>query len=157
ERIVKILVDPTSPNTVYVCVPGKLWSDSNDRGVYKTSDGGKSWTKVLAGANASTGCSMLSMDPQHPQTLFAGMWDFRRKCWTFRSGGEGADARSGSGLSKSSDGGANWTLLDDRSARGLPPKPWGRVAVAVAPSKPSVIYAFIEGVPPRNALYRSED
>ena len=157
ERIVKILVDPSSPNTVYVCVPGKLWSDSNDRGVYKTSDGGKSWSKVLAGGNASTGCSMLSMDPSNPRTLFAGMWDFRRKGWTFRSGGDGPDAPSGSGLFKSTDGGANWARLDDQSAKGLPPGPWGRVAVAVAPSKPNVVYAFIEAVPPRNALYRSED
>src|SRR5207253_5907332 len=92
ERIAKILVDPTESNTVYVCVPGKLWSDSDERGVYKTTDGGKTWTKVLKGANASTGCSMMSMDPQTPKTLFAGMWDFRRKGWTFRSGGDGPDA-----------------------------------------------------------------
>ncbi len=157
ERIVKILVDPSDANSVYVCVPGKLWSDSNDRGVYKTTDGGKSWSKVLAGSNASTGCSMLSMDSKNPKTLFAGMWDFRRKGWTFRSGGDGPDARSGSGLFKSTDGGANWTALDDQSARGLPQKPWGRVAVTVAPSKPSVVYAFIEAVPPANALYRSDD
>src|SRR6266496_3568295 len=69
EHIVKILVDPNETNTVYVCVPGKLWSDSDDRGVYKTTDGGKTWAQVLKGGNASTGCSMLSMDPSHPQTL----------------------------------------------------------------------------------------
>src|SRR5882672_7598384 len=77
EHIVKILVDPTETNTVYVCVPGKLWSDSDERGVYKTTDGGKTWTKALRGANLSTGCSMMSMDPSHPKTLYAGMWDFR--------------------------------------------------------------------------------
>src|SRR5437588_11561217 len=98
ERIAKIVVDPSDSNTVYVCVPGKLWSDSDDRGVYKTADGGKSWTKILRGANASTGCSMMSMDRSNPKTLYAGMWDFRRKGWTFRSGGEGSDAPSGSGL-----------------------------------------------------------
>jgi len=157
ERIAKILVDPTESNTVYVCVPGKLWSDSDERGVYKTTDGGKTWTKVLKGANASTGCSMMSMDPQTPKTLFAGMWDFRRKGWTFRSGGDGPDAPSASGLFKTTDGGASWTELDENSARGLPSKPWGRVAVSVAPSKPNVVYAFIEAVPPKNALYRSED
>ena len=157
ERIVKILVDPTAPNTVYVCVPGKLWSDSNDRGVYKTTDGGKSWSKILAGGNASTGCSMMSMDPSSPKTLYAGMWDFRRKGWTFRSGGDGPDAPSASGLFKSVDGGATWKQLDAKSAAGLPPGPWGRVAVAVAPSKPNVVYAFIEAVPPLNALYRSDD
>ena len=86
ERIAKILIDPSDPNTVYACVPGKLWSDSEDRGVYKTTNGGKSWTKILKGPNASTGCSMISMDAKSPKTLFAGMWDFRRKGWTFRSG-----------------------------------------------------------------------
>jgi len=85
------------------------------------------------------------------------MWDFRRKGWTFRSGGDGPDAFSGSGLFKSTDGGATWTELDTKSATGLPPKPWGRVAVTVAPSKPNVVYAFIEAVPPNNALYRSDD
>jgi len=157
ERIARILVDPTAPNTVYACVPGKLWSDSWDRGVYKTTDGGQTWTQVLKGGNASTGCSMMSMDPQHPQTVYAGMWDFRRKGWTFRSGGDSAQAPSASGLFKSSDGGATWTELDEHSAQGLPPKPWGRVAVTVAPSKPDVVYALIEAVPPLNALYRSDD
>ena len=132
ERVAKILVDPTESNTVYVCVPGKLWSDSDERGVYKTTDGGKSWTKILKGANPSTGCSMISMDPQNPKTIFAGMWDFRRKGWTFRSGGDGPNATSGSGLFRSGDGGASWTELDENSAKGLPSKPWGRVAVTVA-------------------------
>jgi photosystem II stability/assembly factor-like uncharacterized protein len=157
ERIVKIIVDPTSPNTVYACVPGKLWSDSNDRGVYKTTDGGNTWTKVLAGANASTGCSMITMDSKNPGTLYAGMWDFRRKGWTFRSGGDGPEAPSGSGLFKSTNGGQTWTQLDENNARGLPKKPWGRVAVTAAPSNPQVVYAFIEAVPPLNALYRSAD
>ncbi|PYP39034.1 MAG: sialidase, partial [Gemmatimonadetes bacterium] len=73
EHIVKILVDPNETSTVYVCVPGKLWSDSDDRGVYRTTDGGKTWAKVLKGANASTDCSMMTMDPSHPKTLYAGM------------------------------------------------------------------------------------
>ncbi len=157
EHIVKILVDPSATNTVYVCVPGKLWSDSDERGVYKTTDGGRTWTKVLRGANLSTGCSMISMDPANPRTLYAGMWDFRRRGWTFRSGGEGEKAPSGSGLFKSTDGGATWTELTATSASGLPPKPWGRVAVTVAPSKPEIVYAFIEAVPPLNALYRSDN
>ncbi len=155
ERIAKIVVDPADSNTVFVCVPGKLWSDSEDRGVYRTTDGGKTWTKVLKGANASTGCSMMSIDPQNPKTLYAGMWDFRRKAWTFRSGGEDATKPSGSGLFKSTDGGTTWT--DIAASSGLPPKPWGRVAVSVAPSNPNVVYAFIEAVPPKNALYRSDD
>ncbi|HEX9160727.1 MAG TPA: hypothetical protein VF980_03395, partial [Thermoanaerobaculia bacterium] len=184
ERIAKIVIDPADSNTVYACVPGKLWSDSDERGVYRTTDGGKSWTKVLKGANASTGCSMISIDPQNPKTLYAGMWDFRRKGWTFRSGGEDATKPSGSGLFKTTDGGATWqdlsasSVLGPRSSdrptrsattagsetrgprtedRGLPPKPWGRVAVTVAPSNPNVVYAFIEAAPPKNALYRSDD
>ena len=157
ERISRILIDPTNPSTVYVCVPGKLWSDSNDRGVYKTTDGGKFWVKILGGANASTGCSIMSMDPSSPGTLYAGLWDFRRKGWTFRSGGDGPEAPSGSALMKSTDGGATWSRLDAASAKGLPPGPWGRVAVEVAPSKPNVVYAFIEAVPPLNGLYRSDD
>lgn len=157
ERIAKILVDPSDSNTVYVCAPGKLWSDSEERGLYKTTDGGKTWAKILKGANASTGCSMISMDRQNPKTIFAGMWDFRRKGWTFRSGGESANAPSGSGFFKSSDGGATWTELDANNAKGLPAKPWGRVAVAVAPSKPNVVYAVIEAEMPKDGLYRSDD
>ena len=157
EHIVKIVVDPTATNTVYACVPGKLWSDSDERGAYKTTDGGKTWTKVLKGGNLSTGCSMMSMDPSNPKTLYVGMWDFRRKGWTFRSGGDNETAPSASGLFKSTDGGATWSELTNSSASGLPPKPWGRVAVTVAPSKPERVYAFIEAVPPRNALYRSDN
>ena len=155
ERISKILIDPKDGNIVYACVPGKLWSDSDDRGVYKTSDGGKTWSKILKGANASTGCSMISMSSADPNVLFAGMWDFRRKGWTFRSGGESPTAPSGSGLFTSTDGGATWSDLDEKTAQGLPPKPWGRVAVTAAPSKPNVLYALIES--PRSALYRSDD
>ncbi len=157
ERIVKILVNPKDTNNAYVCVTGKLWSDSDERGVYRTKDGGKGWTRVLRGVNASTGCSMLSMDEQDPDTLYAGLWDFRRKGWTFRSGGEDENSPSGSGLFKSKDGGETWTQLDEKNTKGLPAKPWGRVAVTVAPSKPDVVYAFIEAVPPKNALYRSDD
>ena len=157
ERIARILIDPTDTNTVYVCAPGKLWSDSDERGVYKTADGGKTWARILKGANASTGCSLISMNRQNPKTLYAGMWDFRRKGWTFRSGGDVPSAASGSGLFKSTDGGASWTELRETNASGLPAKPWGRVAVAVAPSKPNVVYAFIEAEPPKNGLYRSDD
>ncbi|PYQ62386.1 MAG: sialidase [Acidobacteria bacterium] len=155
ERIAKILIDPTDTNTVYVCVPGKLWSDSADRGVYRTSDGGKTWNQMLKGSNVSTGCSMMSMDRSNPKTLYAGLWDFRRRGWTFRSGGEGENAPSSSGLWKSTDGGSNWSEIS--SAAGLPSKPWGRVAVTVAPSNANVVYAFIEAVPPKNGLYRSDD
>lgn len=155
EHISKILIDPKDSNVVYACAPGKLWSDSDDRGLYKTTDGGKTWAKILKGANLSTGCAMISMNPQDPKTLIAGMWDFRRRGWTFRSGGENATAASGSGLFQSTDGGATWTDLDEKSAKGLPPKPWGRIAVTIAPSNPKVVYAMIEST--RSALFRSED
>ena len=155
ERIAKILIDPSDGNTVYACVPGKLWSDSEDRGLYKTTDGGTTWNKILKGPNLSTGCSMISMDPANPKTVYAGMWDFRRKGWTFRSGGENSTAPSGSGLFVTSDGGATWKDLDEKSSQGLPAKPWGRVAVTVAPSKPEVVYALIESN--RSALFRSDD
>ena len=155
ERISKILVDPKDSNTVYVCVPGKLWSDSEDRGVYKTTDGGQSWKKILKGANLSTGCSMMSMNPRDSKSIYVGMWDFRRKGWTFRSGGDTSTAASGSGFFRTSDGGASWTDFDEKSSKGLPAKPWGRVAVTIAPSNPDVVYTLIESN--HSALYRSDD
>ena len=155
ERIAKILVDPKDSNTVYACATGKLWSDSDDRGVYKTTDGGKSWNKILKGGNASTGCSMLSMSSRDSKTLYAGMWDFRRQGWTFRSGGDSPTAPSASALYKSVDSGATWTDLNQQSADGLPAKPWGRIAVTAAPSNPDVVYALIEST--RSALFRSSD
>lgn len=138
EHIAKILVDPTDGNNVLVCATGHAWNDNDERGVYKTGDGGKTWRKVLAGANGSTGCGMLSMSAQAPKTIYASMWDFRRLGWTFRSGGPGG------AMFESTDGGDHWTEINDSTAKGLPEKPWGRIALAVAPSKPQVVYAFIE-------------
>jgi|KBSSwiStaDraftv2_1062776.scaffolds.fasta_scaffold00165_36 photosystem II stability/assembly factor-like uncharacterized protein len=144
ERIAKIIVDPRASETVYACVPGKLWSDSTERGLYKTVDGGKTWTLVLKGANASTGCGSVAMDPSNPDVLLAGLWDFRRQGWTFRSGGNGPHAVSGSGLYRSTDGGKTWTEELAQSHKGLPPKPYGRIALAFAPSDPKTVYAFVE-------------
>ncbi len=155
ERIVKILVHPHDGNVVYACVPGKLWSDSPDRGVYKTTDGGSSWALVLRGGNLSTGCSGLTLDPKNPDVLFAGMWDFRRKGWTFRSGGDGPTAPSASGMYRSTDAGATWTPLTPAANKGLPAGPWGRIEVTFAPSDSRVVYAFIEST--SSALYRSAD
>ncbi len=150
ERITRIRVDPRNSDTVYVCAPGKLWSDSPDRGLYKTTDGGRTWDLILTGPNLSTGCSTLAMDPKNADVLYAGLWDFRRKGWTFRSGGNGPEAQSASALFKSQDGGKTWTEL-----KGLGPKPWGRVEVAVAPSSGNVVYAFVEST--ASALWRSSD
>jgi photosystem II stability/assembly factor-like uncharacterized protein len=149
EHIAKILVDRKDSNVVLACATGHLWNDNDERGVFKTSDGGKTWNKVLAGANGSTGCGMIARSPQEPNTVFASMWDFRRQGWTFRSGGPG------SGLYKSTDGGEHWSELTNSNSKGLPEKPYGRIALAVAASKPQVVYAIIESK--KSALFRSDD
>ncbi len=155
ERIVRILVHPKDGNTVYVCAPGKLWSDSAERGVYKTTDGGQTWSHIVKGPNLSTGCSSLSMDANNPDHLMVGMWDFRRKGWTFRSGGEGPDKPSGSSFQETNDGGRTWVSLNAENRAGLPKGPWGRIEVIQAPSNPNQVYAFIENVRP--ALFVSEN
>jgi photosystem II stability/assembly factor-like uncharacterized protein len=144
ERISKILVHPRKSEIVYVAVPGHLWDANEERGVYKTSDGGKTWERILY-VDANTGCSDLAMDPQEPDILYAAMWQFRRQPDFFTSGGPG------SGLHKSADGGKTWKKL----TRGFPEGELGRIAIAVAPSRPSVVYAVVEAK--KTALYRSDD
>jgi photosystem II stability/assembly factor-like uncharacterized protein len=155
ERISKIIVDPRSSDTVFACVPGKLWSDSADRGLYRTTDGGKTWNLVLKGANLSTGCASIAQQPGHPDVLLAGMWDFRRWGWAYRSGGDGPKAPSASGLWRSSDGGATWKELAADGSTGLPARPYGRVALAFAPSEANTVYAFIESTD--SGLFISHD
>ncbi len=144
ERIAKIEVDPDDGDTAYVCATGHLWNANPERGVYKTTDGGESWDLILS-VDENTGCADLDMDPQEPRILYAAMWEFRRSPHFFTSGGPG------SGLYRSTDGGATWKKLGD----GLPDGELGRIAVAIAPSRPSVVYATVEAE--RTALYRSED
>jgi photosystem II stability/assembly factor-like uncharacterized protein len=155
ERITRIIVHPKNGNIVYVCAPGALWGDSPDRGLYKTSDGGRTWSLILKGINLSTGCSSVSMDPVNPEHLLAGTWDFRRKPFEYRSGGDGPDKPSGSRFAESRDGGKTWTNLTAENRKGLPAYPWGRTEIAFAPSNPKRVYAFIEN--PRSALYVSEN
>lgn len=144
ERIAKVVVDPKDSKTVYACVTGRLWSDSAERGLYKTGDGGKTWAKILY-VNESTGCADMDIDPQETQVLYAAMWQFRRRPWTFTSGG------AGSGLYRSADGGKTW----EKTAGGMPEGELGRIAVAVSPARPSTVYAVVEAN--KSALMRSDD
>lgn len=144
EHIAGLAIHPRESGTVFVCATGQAWNASEERGVYKTVDGGKTWKKVLY-VDASTGCSDITMDPGEPDILYAGMWQFRRQPHFFASGGPG------SGLYRSRDGGETWQKM----TAGLPAGPLGRIAVAVAPSRPSTVYAVVEAA--RTALYRSDD
>src|SRR5438132_2989799 len=144
ERIAKIAIDPLHPDTVFVAVPGHLWSSHPTRGVYRTRDGGKTWERVLF-VNEDTGCGDLAIDPGNPSIVYAGMWQFRRKPWVFASGGPG------SGFYKSTDGGTTWKKI----RAGLPEGDLGRIGIAVAPSKPNVLYAAVEAK--QGGLYRSDD
>ncbi|MGI9245242.1 MAG: WD40/YVTN/BNR-like repeat-containing protein [Steroidobacteraceae bacterium] len=155
ERIAGLRIDPRASDTVYACVAGRLWSDSLDRGVYKTTDGGQTWQQVLKAPNASTGCADLSLDENNPDVLFASLWDFRRKGWTFRSGGESPTAASASALMMTRDGGRTWREITPEANKGFAQKPYGRIAVNVAPSDSKRIYAFVES--PQSALYVSSD
>jgi photosystem II stability/assembly factor-like uncharacterized protein len=155
ERVAKIIVSPTSSDTVFAAVPGALWSDSPDRGLYKTSDGGKTWSLILKGANLSTGASAIAVDPTDPNKMFAAMWDFRRKGWEFRSGGDGPDKPSGSGLFRTADAGATWTEVTPENSKGFPKKPYGRLAIAIAPSNAKRVYCFVESTD--SALFVSDD
>jgi photosystem II stability/assembly factor-like uncharacterized protein len=151
ERIAALAIDPKAGDTAYVCATGHLWSPNEERGVFKTTDGGKSWKKVLY-VDADTGCSDLAIDPQEPRILYAGMWTFRRYPDFFNSGGKG------SGLYKSTDGGESWKKVDG----GLPQGEVGRVAVAVAPSRSATVYAVVESKDKAadkqtTALWRSDD
>jgi photosystem II stability/assembly factor-like uncharacterized protein len=144
ERIARIIVNPKDSKSVYACVLGKLWSDSAERGLYRTTDGGKTWTKALY-VNERTGCADIDIDPQETQVVYAAMWEFRRKPWTFKSGGPG------SGLHRSSDGGKTW----EKVTAGMPEGELGRIAIAVSPARPSTVYALAEAK--KTALLRSDD
>lgn len=147
ERIASIAINPNNTNEVYVGVLGALWSDSEDRGVYKTTDGGKSWSKILY-VNPSTGAADVIMDPKNPNILYASMWEFRRTAWGFNSGGPN------SALYKSTDGGKNWNKIHN----GFPAGDLGRIAVQVAPSDSSIVYAVLETEDKtKNGLWKSTD
>jgi len=147
ERIANIIVNPKNSDEIIVGVLGALWSDSKERGVYKSDDGGISWNKILY-INESTGCADLVIDPKNPNIIYASMWEFRRTGWSFNSGGEN------SALYKSEDGGKNWKKIHN----GFPEGKLGRLAIAVANSNPEVLYTVIEAEKDEHkGLYKSID
>jgi photosystem II stability/assembly factor-like uncharacterized protein len=146
RHIHRILIDQKNPNTVYIGAIGSPWGDHPERGVYKTEDGGQTFKQILFVDN-KTGVGEMVMDPINPNKLFVSMWEHRRQPWTFKSGGPS------SGLHVTYDGGKTWKKLT--SKEGLPEGELGRMGLAIAKSKPDVIYALIEAK--KNALYRSDD
>ncbi|MFY0605331.1 MAG: hypothetical protein JXR10_01365 [Cyclobacteriaceae bacterium] len=146
RNIHRIIIDPQNPNTVYVAAIGSPWGIHPERGVYKTTDGGKSWSQILY-VNDKTGAADLVMDPENPNKLIVSMWEHYRQPYFFTSGGEG------SGLYITHDGGANWTKKT--SEDGLPKGELGRIGLAIAPSNTDVVYALIESK--KNGLYKSVD
>lgn len=147
ERISSIIVDPRDNNIIYAGVLGGLWSDSEERGVYKSTDAGATWTKILY-INEGTGCSDVVMDPLNPDVLYASFWSFRRTAYSFNSGGED------SALYKSKDGGRTWEKIHN----GFPTGKLGRIAIAIAPSNAKKLYAVLETELDKDkGLYVSED
>ncbi|HXE77619.1 MAG TPA: hypothetical protein VN614_05215 [Rhodanobacter sp.] len=130
-----ILVDPKDPDVVYAASLGHVWGPNPERGVFKSTDGGKTWNKVLY-INDHTGVVTMAMDPSDPDTLYATAWEASRRAWTFSSGGPG------SGIYKSTDGGAHWSNITHNP--GLPDGIIGKAGIAVAPSDPNVVYALIQ-------------
>ncbi len=144
--ISEVILHPSDPEVAYVAALGSTWSESEDRGVYKTTDGGRTWVKILY-ANERTGVADLVMDPVNPNKLLAAMWEHRRWPWFFESGGPG------SGLYVTWDGGTNWKQLTEED--GLPGGDLGRIGLAIARSDPKVVYALVEA--DSSELIRSAD
>jgi photosystem II stability/assembly factor-like uncharacterized protein len=143
-QISSVIVHPTNPDIVYVGALGHAWAPNPDRGVYRTTDGGKTWQKVLF-VDDKTGVGDMIMDPGNPMVLFAGMWQVQRFPWELVSGGPS------SGLYRSTDGGSTWKKLTE----GLPEAPLGRIGLAAAPSNPNHIYALVEAK--KGRLWDSHD
>jgi len=146
HNIHRIIVDPTNPNVVYAAAIGNPYAEHPERGLYKTNDGGETWSLILH-TNDTSGCAELVMDPSNPNKLIANMWQHRRTPWSFKSGG------AGSGLYITVDGGKNWKKL--RKEDGLPAGDYGRIGLAFAQSMPSRVYALVEAT--KNGLYKSDD
>ncbi|MFN7119599.1 MAG: VPS10 domain-containing protein, partial [Saprospiraceae bacterium] len=146
KTIHRVIIHRDNPNVIIAGAQGSPFGPNEERGVYKTTDGGKTWKKILY-VNNQTGCADLIVDPTNPNKLIAAMWEYGRKPWTFKSGGPG------SGLYVSYDGGETWAKRT--SADGLPEGELGRIGLAIAPSKPNIVYALVEAKD--NNLYKSTD
>ncbi len=146
RNISKIIIDPGNRDVVYVAALGSAWDSTEARGVYKTTDGGNTWNKILF-VDMKTGAADMIMDPINPDKIFVAMWQYRRWPWFFKSGGPG------SGLYVTFDGGKNWTKRTDKD--GLPSGDLGRIGLALCNKYPNVVYALVEAK--KNALYRSND
>lgn len=149
QRFARIVVNPANTHIVFAAAMGHEFGPNTERGLFRSTDGGNTWKKVLY-VNETTGASDVALDPQNPNIVFAGMYDYMRKPWHFRSGGPG------SGLYRSTDGGDTWTKLTDTALRnGLPAGPLGRIDVRISRSNPKVVYAVIESR--EGVLWRSDD
>jgi photosystem II stability/assembly factor-like uncharacterized protein len=160
-QIGTMAVHPKSADVAFAAVLGHAFGPNSERGVYRTTDGGKTWQRVLF-VNDDTGCSDVAIDPNNPRVIFAGFWQARRRPWEMTSGGPGSD------LFVSRDGGDTWASLktgelasggrkspEAAGAKGLPPKPWGKIGVAIAPGNSQRVYALIEAE--KGGLFRSDD
>ncbi|MFZ3365101.1 MAG: hypothetical protein WA153_16775 [Candidatus Acidiferrales bacterium] len=145
-RIGHMIVDPTNPDIVFACALGRTTGPQQERGVYRSTDGGKTWQRVLF-VDENTGCSGLSMDPENSQILFAGTWQVEMHTYAELSGGPG------SGLYVSHDGGATWKHIE---GHGLPKSPVGKIDVAVAPTNSNRVYALIQTAD-QGSVWRSDD
>lgn len=146
-RIGRILVDPADPNIVFVCALGRTTGPQQERGVFRTIDGGVNWKRVLF-VDENTGCSGLSMDPKNSKVLFAGTWDVVMHTWAMNSGGPG------SGVFVTRDGGDKWERVGPKA--GMPKSPVGKIDVAVAPSNGNRVYALIQTAA-QGTVWRSDD
>lgn len=146
EHVAKILIDPRDSNRVLVAAQGPLWAPGGDRGLYETKDGGKTWNAILT-VDENTGVTDVVRDPRNPDVLYAASYQRRRHVWTLINGGPG------SGIWKTVDGGVTWKKLEN----GLPKEDLGRIGLAIAPSKPDVVYAIVEAANKAGGFFRSSD
>ena len=146
QHIARIAIDPRDSNVVYVAAQGPLWSAGGDRGLFKTSDGGRTWAKVLW-ISENTGVTDVAIDPRHPDTLIAAAYQRRRHQWTLIDGGPE------SAIYRSTDGGATWNKISS----GLPADDLGRITFAPSAKDPAVVYASIEAANHKSGIFRSAD